>query len=1388
MRTILRLWTILVACGGLLAGCGSDEPVSTPVCGDGERAVAEFCDDGNLAAGDGCSELCGVEEGWTCEGSPSTCIAICGDGRIVGAEACDDGGTTPDDGCSAACAVETGWACTGEPSVCAETCGDGDLDAGEGCDDGATADGDGCTGSCGVEDGWDCSGEPSVCNTICGDGLVAGAEECDDAGTATGDGCDPACAVEEGWTCTGVPSACSETCGDGLLVGDEECDDAGVEPGDGCDGGCAVEAGWSCTGTPSVCAPVCGDGRLAGEESCDDGGSVAGDGCSDSCGEEEGWSCSGEPSACTPICGDGLPFGDEECDDGGVAPGDGCSANCRVEEGWNCDGTPAVCSPICGDGLVLGAETCDDGDGEAGDGCDASCAVELGWNCSGAPSACVTTCGDGMVAGLEGCDDAGTAPGDGCSDTCTVERGYGCAGAPSICATVCGDGIVAGAEACDDAGVADGDGCSAACATELGFVCTGEPSVCTTTCGDGIVAGAEACDDGGTAPDDGCSATCTAETGYTCTGSPSVCTATCGDGLVVDGEGCDDGGTTSRDGCSALCAIERGFTCSGAPSVCVAVCGDGIVATTEGCDDGDTTPLDGCSDSCTVETGFYCGGEPSVCLTTCGDGVRASTEPCDDGNDNTGDGCDYCAVEAGWDCSGATCTPICGDGIAVGTEECDDGNTASDDGCLASCQFPSGESCAEPLTALSATQDGGALRWDFASGAATAGDGAFVCDDSGIGPDVVIRVDKASPTLAQGGMLLHVKALTNTTGTANYLDLEITSGACGGPAAVSEKCLWNKAEWDAYLDVPAGPYWIFVAKTSSGTFPSVTVWAEEVPASAAEGEGCFAPYTTSTASSIYTAAATPDGPHTWLMPGTINSFDMGKTWGEPHSISCDDHATYGDITGVDGVIQFQKAAADSVLLVQVTNLANPLSGSDLDVEVVNVCDTSSPGKVSLACGANADTHEFVVGGSQGPYYVWVTTEATSEDFGGARVEISEISIGPGESRWSPEVITVSTSTPPTSSRRLEAPSCFPAAPTAVHWYKYTMTTNAVGVRTLGGGALALFDSAGRELSCVANGAAGVYGYLGDIGEDVVIAVSVEPGVTGLGVIPVDYKGIKGVHTPLEVSFPSSATSDYALAVGPSDLYLNSGSKVFVFPKTGGTAVERGTADGLTSSHLGYDMIWAGGGLFSVDTTANVSTSRVFKIFDGTTWGPITWDLNPAYPASTDFSGLATDGSALFVVPNTLNGTELFTLPLAAPGTAVSLGLNTSLEYAVGLAVDANYFYLAARTASDDVEGIYRVPRASPTDPPTLLAALDTSALTNKLFVDNPANPQFLYVREYGGRIYAIHDPDGSTPIRFGPISQYHSTNDYGMGYDATDNSLYIFESVSLSSGKIWKIQ
>ena len=93
-------------------------------------------------------------------------VAVCGDGALHG-EACDDGNTTPGDGCSAVCAVEDGFTCEGEPSVCGDDAdGDGITDDDE--TDAGTDPNDADSDDDGVIDG----DEPSWNVDTDGDGLI----------------------------------------------------------------------------------------------------------------------------------------------------------------------------------------------------------------------------------------------------------------------------------------------------------------------------------------------------------------------------------------------------------------------------------------------------------------------------------------------------------------------------------------------------------------------------------------------------------------------------------------------------------------------------------------------------------------------------------------------------------------------------------------------------------------------------------------------------------------------------------------------------------------------------------------------------------------------------------------------------------------------------------------------------------------------------------------------------------------------------------------------------------------------------------------------------------------------------------------------------------------
>jgi cysteine-rich repeat protein len=182
--------------------CPNNVCRSTIVCGDGMRGPGEACDDGNTDSGDGCSTDCRVIElGYRCMTPGMACVRVyvCSDGIPDPNEGCDDGNLIPGDGCSDRCRIEQGFKCDGTPSTCsATTCGDSMVEGAESCDDGNAVAFDGCSPVCRAEP--ECAtGE--ACTSSCGDGIVFGTEVCDDGNLRAGDGCSPTCTPEEGYMC-----------------------------------------------------------------------------------------------------------------------------------------------------------------------------------------------------------------------------------------------------------------------------------------------------------------------------------------------------------------------------------------------------------------------------------------------------------------------------------------------------------------------------------------------------------------------------------------------------------------------------------------------------------------------------------------------------------------------------------------------------------------------------------------------------------------------------------------------------------------------------------------------------------------------------------------------------------------------------------------------------------------------------------------------------------------------------------------------------------------------------------------------------------------------------------------------------------------------------------
>lgn len=231
-------------------------------CGNGvlDLDKGEECDDGNKIAGDGCNN-CIEEKGWKCDPNTMACTQMCGDGEVYKQykknsqgisylyfqEDCDLGTNTVQNGktlgCTSLCKVATGWTCETSStspfmSTCSVQCGNQILEPTEKCDIGnaefnqvsfnsvtKTVDlianplydkdkvMEGCSSDCmSVTSGFVCPNTGvGICSKYCGNGLYEGVltgigrnnplvqpeEFCDDGNNNDGDGCSRMCHLED---------------------------------------------------------------------------------------------------------------------------------------------------------------------------------------------------------------------------------------------------------------------------------------------------------------------------------------------------------------------------------------------------------------------------------------------------------------------------------------------------------------------------------------------------------------------------------------------------------------------------------------------------------------------------------------------------------------------------------------------------------------------------------------------------------------------------------------------------------------------------------------------------------------------------------------------------------------------------------------------------------------------------------------------------------------------------------------------------------------------------------------------------------------------------------------------------------------------------------------
>ncbi len=272
-------------------------------------------------------------------------------------------------------------------------------------------------------------------------------------------------------------------------------------------------------------------------------------------------------------------------------------------------------------------------------------------------------------------------------------------------------------------------------------------------------------------------------------------------------------------------------------------------------------------------------------------------------------------------------------------------------------------------------------------------------------------------------------------------------------------------------------------------------------------------------------------------------------------------------------------------------------------------------------------------------------------------------------------------------------------------------------------------------------------------------------------------------TKVATGAASSYPSVYYVTVDPSptgSVYFGGATELWRVAKTGGTATEITTTAGLTSTHLGYDMVVSGQDLFTIESKSTGTTGFVWRISKdaGATFALADFATFPTAPVDNFDSGNLYKGR-IYLLTNawsTSDPTQIWSVDATTatpPGTAKLEATLQNEADCMGIAVDDKNFYLACGTG----DRVIRVDRS--TSAVTLLSdTLELSTSQNTLHAkdsNNDGTADFLYFKGGDQTVYFTCNPAGATPYSDVLASYGTSSGNYGLGFDATANKLYAWD-------------
>ncbi|MBK7584336.1 MAG: hypothetical protein IPI67_29545 [Myxococcales bacterium] len=264
----------------------------------------------------------------------------------------------------------------------------------------------------------------------------------------------------------------------------------------------------------------------------------------------------------------------------------------------------------------------------------------------------------------------------------------------------------------------------------------------------------------------------------------------------------------------------------------------------------------------------------------------------------------------------------------------------------------------------------------------------------------------------------------------------------------------------------------------------------------------------------------------------------------------------------------------------------------------------------------------------------------------------------------------------------------------------------------------------------------------------------------------------------KVSAPSGLWYYVATDTSPTG-YVYLGNTSTLWRVTKGSWIQQ-TAAGVTSSWLGYGFFMNGPDPFSIRYTLTGTAGYVWKLIPGTTWSGQDYVTFPQVPGDYLRSGVVYKGKIYMITTESTTGTatEVWSAnaaPSTFPNNATQEATFTGENYCSGLAVDDKFFYTACGTN----KRLIRIDRT--TKAVTLITNafdLNTSSYSNAVHAqdtNNDGTADFLYYKGYRSEVYFVCSPAGTTPYADILASYGTSTSSYGLGFDATNKTLYAFD-------------